>query len=207
MSQQEAHRLTGMGRARQAVDWQAVEGAVAALLTALGFQHEEDEGLRATPARCSRSWRELLAGYEQSAASVLGTDFPSEGYDSVVVLRDVPFVSLCEHHLMPFTGRASLAYLPDKRVVGLSKMARLVEMHARRLQVQERMTVDIARDLNDGLAAQGVAVVIHAAHSCMGARGVRKPGAEMVTSAMLGVFRRSAEARAEVLALLGETSR
>ena len=192
------------GRVRVPPQWAEVAAAYGAMLHALGFRPDEDEGLRGTPDRCARAFMELLSGYDQRAEDVLGTDFPPDGYDSVVVLRDVAFVSLCEHHLMPFTGRASLAYLPATRVVGLSKLARLVEMHARRLQVQERMTVDIARDLERVLEARGVAVIVRAAHSCMGARGVRKPGAEMVTSTMLGTFRDSAEARAEVLQLMQE---
>lgn len=160
-------------------------------------------GMADTPARVVRAFEEMTLGYRQKAEDVLKTDFDAEGYDEIVALRDVPFHSLCEHHLLPFHGTASVAYLPaGGRVVGLSKLARLVEMHARRFQIQERMTRDIAADLERVLHAAGVAVVVKARHSCMEARGIRKAGAAMVTSALLGVFYDKPEARAEVMALL-----
>ena len=190
-------------RSRQAPGYDAIAPVVRALLVALGFSPEQDEGLAGTPDRCMRAWQEMVSGYDRVAEEVLGTTFPGEGYDSVVVLKDVSFVSVCEHHLMTFTGKASVAYLPQSRVVGLSKMARLVDMHARRLQVQERMTIDIAKDLERVLKPLGVAVVVRAVHSCMEFRGVRKAGTEMVTSSMLGRFRTNIEARQEVLALMG----
>jgi len=160
-------------------------------------------GMVDTPSRVVRAFEEMTSGYRQSADAILKTEFDSEGYDEIVALRDVPFHSLCEHHLLPFHGTASVAYLPARgRVVGLSKLARLVEMHARRFQIQERMTRDIAADLERVLHAAGVAVVVKARHSCMEARGIRKAGATMVTSALLGVFYEKPEARAEVMALL-----
>lgn len=161
------------------------------------------EGLRDTPKRYLKALRELTSGLHMTAEDVLNTTFVNEGYDEVVVVNNIEFSSLCEHHLLPFIGRADVAYLPGERIVGLSKLARLVEMHARRPQVQERMTTSIAADINRVLSPAGVAVVVEAHHSCMGCRGVRKPTARMVTSAMLGVFRDKPEARAEVLGLFG----
>lgn len=165
------------------------------------------EGLRDTPKRYLKALRELTSGLGMKAEDVLNTTFENEGYDEVVVVNNIEFSSLCEHHLLPFTGTADVAYLPGERIVGLSKLARLVDMHARRLQVQERMTTHIARDIDAVLQAKGVAVVVEAHHSCMGCRGVRKPTARMVTSAMLGVFRHQPEARAEVLGLFGRSKR
>lgn len=177
--------------------------AVKALLVALGEDVERD-GLRDTPARVARAWGELLSGRVLNADAVLGTKFECDGYDEVIVLRDVSFNSVCEHHLMLFSGLASVAYLPkDGRVVGLSKLARLVDMHAKRLQLQERMTRDIAADIDRVLSPRGVAVIVEAQHLCMCARGVGKPGATMVTSVMLGAFRESDGSRAEVLRLIG----
>jgi len=159
------------------------------------------EGLLETPKRYLKAMRELTVGYQLKAADVLSTTFAADGYDEVVVLRDIEFTSLCEHHLLPFTGISHVAYLPSERIVGLSKLARLVDMHAQRLQVQERMTHDIAVDIEQVLSAKGVAVVVEAHHSCMGCRGVKKQSARMVTSAMRGVFMTKPEARAEVLGL------
>lgn len=178
------------------------QSVVGQLLGALGFDWVKDEGLKETPIRVARAYQELLAGYEADPAAILSKTFPADGYDEVVVLRAVPFTSLCEHHLLPFTGSASVAYLPGDRVVGLSKLARLVEAHARRLQIQEAMTKDIATDIQRHLEPQGVAVVIRAVHMCVTSRGIGKPGAEMVTSAMHGVFREKPEARAELLELM-----
>lgn len=181
----------------------AVAAAVRGLLVALG-EDPDREGLQETPARVARAWRELLAGREQEAESVLKTTFAADGYDEVVALQGIPFHSLCEHHLLPFVGQASIAYVPaaSGRVVGLSKLARLVEMHARRLQLQERLTRGIADDLERVLKPVGVAVIVSATHHCMCARGVSKSGAEMRTSVMLGCFREKPEARAEVMELL-----
>jgi GTP cyclohydrolase IA len=184
------------------VDLPTAAEAVDSLLKACGF--EVSDGVNDTPMRVAKAYAELLSGYNVDIKALLATTFDAS-YDEVIVLRDVPFVSLCEHHLMTFEGVASLAYVPGEKagkVVGLSKLARLVEAHARRLQIQERMTADIAHDLEQHLGAAGVAVIVQATHSCMTCRGVRKPGASMVTSSMLGVFRTKPEARAEVLALL-----
>lgn len=174
------------------------EAAVATLLKWVG-QDPARDGLRGTPGRVARALREMTAGYSEDPAAILGTVF-SETYDEVVVVRGIAFTSLCEHHLLPFTGTADVAYIPGK-VVGLSKLARLVDCFSRRLQVQERMTRQVAEAIAQHLDAVGVAVVVRAMHSCMACRGVRKAGAEMVTSAMLGAFRTDRAARAEFLAL------
>lgn len=184
------------------VDLLLASQAVDHFLQACGFAVVD--GINDTPMRVAKAYAELLSGYQVDIKALLATTFDAS-YDEVIVLRDVPFVSLCEHHLMTFEGVASVAYVPPEKggkVVGLSKLARLVEAHARRLQIQERMTADIAKDLEQHLSAAGVAVIVQATHSCMTCRGVRKPGASMVTSSMLGVFRTKPEARAEVLALL-----
>lgn len=180
------------------VTQQDAEAAVATLLKWVG-QDPTRDGLRDTPGRVARALREMTSGYCENPASILGTVF-AETYDEVVVLRAVSFTSLCEHHLLPFTGAVDLGYIPGK-VVGLSKLARLVDCYARRLQVQERMTREIADAVEKHLEALGVAVVVRAQHSCMACRGVRKAGAEMVTSAMLGAFRTDRAARVEFLAL------
>lgn len=179
-----------------------VEEAARAMLSAMGFDPSE-AGIADTPKRVAKAWAELLSGYQVDTRALLSTDFAS-GYDEMILLKDIRFVSTCEHHLMPFEGRAAVAYLPGSagRVVGLSKLARLVDAHAKRLQIQERMTRDIAADLQDGVGAAGVAVILQASHSCMCARGVQKPGSQMMTSTMTGRFRESPEARAEVLSLL-----
>jgi GTP cyclohydrolase I len=168
----------------------------------------EREGLRETPRRVVQSLIELTAGRHEDASDHLAVDFdPSTpdgtDYDEVVLLRDIEFVSTCEHHLLPFSGVAHIAYLPSDRVVGLSKLARTVDVFARRLQLQERLTTQIAEALRVHLKPRGVAVVLRASHSCMSCRGVRKAGATMVMSALRGAFRESDSARAEVLALMG----
>lgn len=173
--------------------------AVRRLLQFIG-EDPEREGLLDTPKRVVKAYAEMTAGYSEDPAAILSTTF-DDRCDEMVMLRGIDFVSLCEHHLLPFTGTAVVGYVPGDRVVGLSKLARLVECYARRLQVQERLTNQIAYALLDHLDARGVGVVIRAHHSCMGNRGVRKPGAEMVTSAMLGVLRDDTAARAEFLAL------
>jgi GTP cyclohydrolase I len=178
------------------------EDTVVRLLELIG-EDPSREGLRDTPRRHIKAMLEMTEGYKLKAEDVLKTTFDAEGYDELVVLKHIEFTSLCEHHLLPFSGTAAVAYLPGERIVGLSKLARLVEMHARRLQVQERMTSDIANDIQRVLGPRGVAVVVQAHHSCMGCRGVRKPTARMVTSAMRGTFLEKAEARAEVLSLFG----
>lgn len=187
---------------KQPIDTVKAQLAVTHLLEALGFDPTEP-GIADTPKRVAKAWGELLAGYGVDIKALLATDFAS-GYDEMIVLRDVRFVSTCEHHMMPFDGQAGIAYVPNSngRVVGLSKLARLIEAHARRFQIQERMTRDIADDLAQAIGAKGVAVVVRASHSCMCARGVQKPGSCMLTSSMLGVFREDAAARSEVMALL-----
>jgi GTP cyclohydrolase I len=161
------------------------------------------EGLKETPARVVRSYEEIFAGYSEDPVEYLkGTFEEIEGYDEMVVLRDIRFESHCEHHMMPIIGRAHIAYLPDKRLVGISKLARLVEVYAKRLQIQEKMTAQIANALHEVLKPSGVAVVIEAAHQCMTTRGVHKPGVSMVTSQMLGAFRDDSKTRREFLAII-----
>ncbi|MFQ5423532.1 MAG: GTP cyclohydrolase I FolE [Phycisphaerae bacterium] len=183
-----------------AVDRKRIARAVREVLLAVG-EDPDREGLRKTPDRVARMYEEMFVGLRTDPARHLKTFF-TEKYDEMVVLRDVSFVSMCEHHLMPFEGRAHIAYLPDGRVVGLSKLARVVEDFARRPQVQERLTTQIADLLMSELNAKGVAVVMEATHSCMTCRGVRKPASVMVTSALRGECRTSASTRAEIMSLL-----
>lgn len=186
--------------------WEKDDGdptdAVVRLLQHIG-EDPSREGLLDTPRRVVKSLRELTVGYSMDPAAVLGTTF-DEPQDEMVVVSDIPFASLCEHHLLPFTGTATVAYVPGDRIVGLSKVARLVEVYARRLQVQERMTRQIAESLQDVLGARGVGVVVHGLHSCMANRGVGKR-ATMTTSALLGVLRTDPAARAEFLGLAGQS--
>jgi GTP cyclohydrolase I len=161
------------------------------------------EGLRGTPGRVVRSFEEFFVGYETDPVELLQRTFEEiEGYDEMVVLKDIRFESHCEHHMAPIIGKAHVAYLPKSRVVGISKLARLVEVYSRRLQIQEKMTVQIANTLNEVLQPRGVGVVIEAAHQCMTTRGVHKPGVSMVTSHMLGGFRDDASTRREFLAFI-----
>jgi GTP cyclohydrolase I len=182
------------------VDRTSAEQAVAYLLTLLG-EDVEREGLLNTPARVVRAFEEMLAGNHQMPGEILATTF-DEPCDAIVLVTGIRFTSLCEHHLLPFVGTADIGYLPDKKVVGLSKLPRLVECFARRLQVQERMTRQVAEAIDRHLEPLGVAVIARAHHSCMGCRGVRQQDAEMVTSSMLGAFRDNATLRAEFLSLL-----
>ncbi|MEA3001916.1 MAG: cyclohydrolase [Sphingomonadales bacterium] len=162
------------------------------------------EGLLDTPARVARAWKEYARGYEEDPARHLSRTFDEVGgYDEIVLLRDIPFQSHCEHHLAPIIGKASIAYLPSERVVGISKLARVLHGFARRLQVQERLTAQVADCICEHLKPQGVAVVIEATHACMTARGVHTPGVMMTTSRMMGVFRDDERSRREVLALMG----
>ncbi len=164
------------------------------------------EGLLDTPARVVRSYEEFFAGYLEDPVQILSRTFAEvDGYDEMIVMNDIRFESHCEHHMVPIIGKAHVAYLPDRRVVGISKLARLVDIYARRLQIQEKMTVQIADTLNDVLQPKGVAVVIEAAHQCMTTRGVHKPGASLVTSRMLGAFRSDSATRREFLAMIGRT--
>lgn len=182
------------------VDHERIERAVREILLAVG-EDPEREGLRQTPARVARMYAELFAGLHQDPRVHLTTAF-TEKYDEVVLVRDIAFHSVCEHHLLPFMGRAHVGYIPDGRVLGLSKLGRIVEVVSRRPQVQERMTETIADLLERELGAKGVAVVVEAVHTCMTIRGIRKPGSECVTSAMKGLFRSNVSSRAEVLSLI-----
>ena len=162
------------------------------------------EGLLDTPNRVARAWKEYAAGYGSDPARHLSRTFEEVGgYDEIVLLKDIPFQSHCEHHLAPIIGKAAIAYLPGERVVGISKLARVLHGFARRLQVQERLTAQVADAIWENLNPQGVAVVIEASHACMTARGVGTPGVMMTTSRMMGVFRRDERSRREVLALMG----
>jgi GTP cyclohydrolase I len=162
------------------------------------------EGLRATPARVVRAYEEWFSGYKDDPREYLKRTFEETGgYDEVVVLRDIRFESYCEHHMAPIIGRVHIGYLPHNRVVGISKLARLVEVYARRLQIQEKMTAEIAACVDEVLKPHGVAVVAEATHQCMTTRGIHKTGVSMVTSRMLGVFRDHAETRHEFLSAIG----
>jgi GTP cyclohydrolase I len=182
------------------VDVPRLERAVREILLAVG-EDPDREGLLKTPNRVARAYGELMAGLQDDPKRHLKTVF-NERYDEVVLLRDIEFHSLCEHHLLPFTGKAHVAYLPDGKVVGLSKLARLVEGYARRPQVQERLTTQIADALMDELQPLGAACVIEATHTCMTIRGAKKHGAIMVTSALRGIFKENPSSRAEMLALM-----
>lgn len=164
----------------------------------------EREGLRGTPLRYAKAMRFLTSGYHQDAAKILNSAQFSVCYDEMVVVKDIEVFSLCEHHLLPFFGRAHVAYIPEKKVVGLSKLPRLVNMFSRRLQIQERLTSQIAKAIWEHLAPQGVGVIIEARHLCMVMRGVEKQHSQTVTSAMLGNFREHKQTRDEFLALVGE---
>ena len=182
------------------VDIPRIERAVREILIAVG-EDPDREGLLKTPNRVARAYGELMAGLQEDPKRHLKTVF-TETYDEVVLLRDIEFHSLCEHHLLPFTGRAHVAYLPQGKVVGLSKLARLVEGFARRPQVQERLTTQIADAIMEELSPTGAACVIEATHTCMTIRGAKKHGSSMVTSALRGVFKEDARSRAEILTLM-----
>jgi len=160
------------------------------------------EGLEQTPSRIVRSWDELFAGYKQRAEDVLATQFQSEQYNEMVLLRDIEFYSTCEHHMLPFHGRAHIAYLPGEKIVGLSKLARLLDVFAHRLQIQERLTQQIATELQRVLQPRGVAVMIEAKHQCMSCRGVRRQGSSMITSCLLGSFKEDLASRTEFFSLV-----
>ena len=193
----EAAEVVGDG---SEVDLARIEKAVREILLAVG-EDPDREGLRKTPGRVARTYAELLSGLRGDPRIHLKTVF-QERYDEVVLLRDIEFHSLCEHHLLPFTGRAHVAYLPGGKVVGLSKLARLVEGYARRPQVQERLTTQIADALMEELNPIGAACVIEASHTCMTIRGVKKPGSTMVTSALRGIFKDNPASRHEILSLM-----
>ncbi len=163
------------------------------------------EGLAGTPERVVRSYEEFYAGYHVDPVAVLERTFAeTDGYDEIVLLRDIRLESYCEHHMVPIVGVAHVAYLPDRRVVGISKLARVVEAYAKRLQIQEKLTAQIANTINDVLRPRGVAVIIEAQHQCMTTRGVHKSGVAMVTSRMLGAFRDNPDTRRELLAMIGQ---
>jgi GTP cyclohydrolase I len=165
------------------------------------------EGLTDTPARVVRSYKEFFNGYDACPRTILEKTFEeTDGYDEIVLLRDIRFESHCEHHMAPIIGRAHVAYLPKHRVVGISKLARLVDIFAKRLQIQEKMTAQIANTIEKILEPHGVAVIIEASHHCMTTRGIHKPGAVMTTSRMLGAFRNDASTRREFLAMIGNPS-
>ncbi len=180
-----------------------VQEAVRTLLRWTGDDPER-EGLVDTPKRVARAWKEYCEGYGENPAMHLARTFEEVGgYDELVLLKDIPFHSHCEHHMAPIIGKASIAYMPTDKVVGISKLARVLHGFARRLQVQERLTAEVAECIWDNLKPAGVAVVIEASHSCMTARGVRTPGVGMVTSRLLGCFLDDARSREEVMSLMG----
>ncbi len=184
-------------------DREVAEEAVRTLIRWAGDDPTR-EGLLGTPDRVVRAWEEFFRGYNENPTEILARTFEEiEGYDEMVMLKDIRFESHCEHHLLPIIGKAHVAYLPDCRVVGISKLARLVDAYAKRMQIQEKMTAQIAAAIEDVLQPKGVAVVIEAAHQCMTTRGVHKPGTTMVTSRMLGGFRTDHKTRREFLAMIG----
>jgi len=187
-------------RSDQPVDLKRIAAAGREILIAIG-EDPNREGLRETPNRVARMYAEMTSGLRVDPAEHLKTFF-SEAYDEMVILRDVPFFSMCEHHLLPFEGKAHIAYLPNGKVVGVSKLARVVDAFAQRPQVQERLTTQIADTLMQQLGAKGVVVVMEAVHSCMTCRGVKKPGSVMVTSALRGECCTNGSTRAEVMSLL-----
>ena len=201
-----AKRSRAKGTAAAAVEKPTREEAEEAVRTLIRWAGDDPgrEGLRATPGRVVRAYEEWFSGYKDDPNAYLKRTFEETGgYDEVVVLRDIRFESHCEHHMAPIIGRVHVGYLPRNRVLGISKLARLVEVYARRLQIQEKMTAEVASCLDSVLKPHGVAVVTEATHQCMTTRGVHKPGVTMVTSRMLGVFRDNAETRHEFLAAIG----
>jgi GTP cyclohydrolase I len=181
------------------------EGNIAKLVARILAEVGEDvgrEGLERTPDRVEKALRYLTSGYEQDAKEILNDAMFVEDYDEMVIVKDIDFSSLCEHHLLPFIGKCHVAYMPGRRIVGLSKIPRLVEMFSRRLQVQERLTTQIASTVNEVLQPRGVAVVVEAVHLCMLMRGVEKQNSKAITSAMLGSFRDNPETRAEFMGLI-----
>jgi GTP cyclohydrolase I len=194
------------GNTMPAPDRAQAEDAVRTLLRWAGDDPSR-EGLVDTPARVARAFEEFFVGYREDPLAYLERTFEEvEGYDEMVVLRDIRLESYCEHHLAPILGKIHIGYLPESRVVGISKLARVAEAYAKRLQIQEKLTAQIANCINDVLRPKGVAVVIEAEHQCMTTRGVHKPGVVMVTSRMLGAFRESSDTRREFLSFIGNIS-
>lgn len=182
------------------------EAAVRTLIRWAGDDPER-EGLRGTPGRVARAYEEFFSGYEEDPVQLLQRTFEEiEGYDEMVVLRDIRFESHCEHHMVPIIGRAHIAYLPLHRVVGISKLARVLEVYSRRLQIQEKLTAQIANTINEVLQPRGVGVVIDSSHQCMTTRGVHRPGMSMVTSHMIGTFRSDSRTRREFLAIISNAA-
>ncbi len=178
-----------------------IEPLVEAMLRELG-EDPKREGLLKTPSRVARSMRFLTKGYEQDPAEIIGGALFNEDYEEMIVMKDIDFFSQCEHHMLPFYGKAHVAYIPDGKIVGISKIARLVEVYARRLQVQERLTKQIAQTMMEQLQPAGVAVVVEAEHLCMRMRGVEKQNSVVVSSAVFGVFRSNQETREEFMSLV-----
>ena len=199
VSSSAAAKLPDVGRPNRA----EAEQAVRTLILWAGDDPDR-EGLQSTPERVVRAYEEYFAGYGEDPEDILERTFDeTDGYDEMVVLRDIRFESHCEHHLAPIIGKAHVAYLPDKRIVGISKLARLVEAYAKRLQIQEKLTAQIANAINEVLRPKGVAVVVEAEHQCMTTRGIHNPGSTMVTSRMLGAFRDDHKTRREFLSVIG----
>lgn len=182
------------------IDTARIERAANEILLAVG-EDPNREGLKFTPQRVARMYCELLAGMKEDPEDYVKTTF-TEKYDEIVLLRDISFYSICEHHLMPFIGKAHVAYLPDGVVLGISKLARIVDCFAKRLQVQERLTDQIADFLMDNIKPKGIAVVLEASHSCMTIRGIKKPGSVMVTSSLRGTLKKDPRSRSEVMTLI-----
>ncbi len=182
------------------IDIDRIEKAVKEILLAIG-EDTDREGLRETPVRVARMYKELFSGMREDPQKHIKSVF-SEKCEEIVLLKDIPFYSTCEHHLMPFIGSAHVAYLPREKVLGVSKIARIVDSFAKRLQIQERLTSQVADFIMDNLQPQGVAVVMEASHSCVTIRGVQKPGSVMVTSALRGIFKKDIRSRNEVLSLM-----
>jgi GTP cyclohydrolase I len=183
-----------------------MRGLILDLLRKIG-EDPEREGLKKTPARVDRTLRFLTSGYQQDVKEVLNGAFYTEAYDEMILVKDIALFSLCEHHMLPFFGKCHVAYLPEKKVIGISKIARLVEMYSRRLQIQERLTSQIAAALDEHLQPMGVAVVIEARHLCMIMRGVEKQDSMAITRAMLGKFKEDAHRRMEFMSLIGHNGR
>lgn len=194
---------SGQSGASKRPSREEAEDAVRTLLRWAG-EDPAREGLIDTPDRVVRSYEEFFAGYAEDPVEILKRTFEEvEGYDEMVILKDIRFESHCEHHMAPIIGKAHIGYLPRRRVIGISKLARIVDIYARRLQIQEKLTAQIANTLQEVLDPKGVGVVVDAAHQCMTTRGVHKPGVTMVTSRMLGLFRSNPSTRREFLAMIG----
>jgi len=198
VSAEPVEKMDDTGKAK--VDLERLEKAVKEILLAVG-EDPLREGLKRTPERVARMYAELLGGMREEPKENLRSVF-TEKYDEIVLLRNIPFYSICEHHLMPFIGSAHVAYMPSGVVLGVSKLARIVDCFARRLQVQERLTDQIADFIMTSLQPKGVAVVLEASHSCMTIRGIKKPGSEMVTSSLRGIFRKDPRSRGEIMSLM-----